>query len=231
MTSDNNDLLVKIFIGFIGATIALILNRLLKYIDDSRRYKKIRELIVSDLRIQLHSLSILAGDLYTLLPLFQIFDEDYTPKGQRNLYRITLNVGLQTDTFKSQTRLDFFKAFNESDFQDLMFIYSSIKTFEQIDLLKIKDDFLNEYARYDKDEIANENTPEKKDTHLEATVKSLCMSNKNKLYGYLEGINGTDQRINKLINDSLVNYDTYFDKLIFWIKLKFKKHKQNNSNV
>ena len=209
MTPGYIDFISKLSIAVLGAGIALILNRFVKIIDERSKQKDIRKLIVSDLDRQLNSLRILKGDILTIIPLFNVFENNPLKKGPHD-YLIHLNSGFQTDTFKSQTRLDFFKSFKEDDFQLLMFIYNSIKIFESIDLEKTKTNLISEYVKYDREHT---------DGKSEFLFRKFCQNEVSLMEGYLLGIDDTICKIYELNLNTESNYFSSMDK----IKKIFKK--------
>ena len=137
----------KVITAFLGAIIALGLNRAIKVYDDNRKFRDIRNLIISDLKKQIRPLQLLLKNIDSLLPYFDNFF--VRPLTQEEMkHSFTHNYGFQTDTFKSHSRMEFFKSFKEEDFQQLMNIYNSIKIFETVNLFKNKEVFHKEYNNY-----------------------------------------------------------------------------------
>jgi len=216
MSPEYLDFFTKFSIAVLGAGTALILNRFVKIQDDKKKYKDIRTLIISDLKKQKLSIGALLDDIHNILPYFmKIMSNDVPP--EEMYHQFMMVYGIQTDTFKSQTRMDFFKSFNDDDFHKLMNIYNSIKLLETVNLLAMKNDFLKEYNK-----LVGKTLEEIDDIQY-SHVEYLNQTDVEKLLGYINGITLTSQRIDEFIISTESNYKSKYEIAKEKFKIPFKR--------
>ncbi|GGK80647.1 hypothetical protein GCM10011405_30510 [Rufibacter glacialis] len=114
----------------------------------------------------------------------------------------TLNRGLQTDTFKSQTRMDFFKSFDEDDFHILMEIYFAIRILENVNPLNLKNALIQKHA---------EMVKEGKEPWI---IENYVGGEFNMLRGYETGASKATSQINQLIENAASKYNN--KNLVFY---------------
>lgn len=187
----------KVFTAFIGALIALGLNRVLIYYDRLKKEEDIRKLIVSDLKKQKISLKLLKHDIEVFLPNFKF---GYS----KEMITLVVNHNVNTDTIKSQTKMDIFKSFNDIDFHLIMSIYKNLKLCEEVNLFNYNQKMFNEING-----IIKLTDGVDKEERMKMAI-TLYENERGRLMSINKGIDATNRMIDAVIKNVETKYDVIY---------------------
>ncbi|WP_162051317.1 hypothetical protein [Pontibacter pamirensis] len=191
--------------------------------DKDRKNSDIRELIVSDLKKQKQGLLEMDNDIVATLPM--VLDKSEGSKGsaesgdktttQYPFSGYKMEKYVDTDIFKSHTRMEFFKAFHEEDFHLLSSIYRRIQLYEELNLIGLHEKISDKIQHYTDvvyeimKETDTETLLERLD-RIEYNVKNYYSDIHSTLETLHEESNVVIPMINKLIQNIEMKYDVIF---------------------